>query len=57
MDVAWKFLNGTDNYNTCKLSILQLETKLTESGFWAIYPANLNIADLLRPNGYDGTNR
>ena len=24
------------------------------NGFWAIYPANLNVGDLLRPKGYDG---
>ena len=54
MDVAWKFLNGTEIVTPQTIDIAT-GNKTTESGFWAIYPADLNIADLLRPNGFDGT--
>ena len=28
--------------------------KTEANGFWAIYASNLNVGDLLRPNGFDG---
>ena len=30
--------------------------KSDTNGFWAIYSANLNVADKLRPTGFDSIN-
>jgi len=53
MDTLWKFNNGTEITNSQTIDIANGQ-KSDDYGFWAIYPANLNTADLLRPNGYDG---
>ncbi|MDD3792608.1 MAG: hypothetical protein PHY74_05710 [Candidatus Bathyarchaeota archaeon] len=53
LQTTWRFKNSTEIYNTQIINIANGE-KSDENGFWAIYPANLNIGDLLRPTGYDG---
>jgi hypothetical protein len=52
-DTTWRFINGTEitGKQTIDLSNGQ---KTDSNGFWAIYAANLNVGDLLRPTGYDG---
>lgn len=53
MQCDWKFLNGT---TVTAMQTIDVATgnKTDDSGFWAIYPTQLNIADKLRPYGYDG---
>ncbi len=53
MDTAWRLLNGTesDAHQTIDIST---GAKTDPNGFWAIYPSNLNVNDLLRPTGFDG---
>ena len=53
MDTLWKFKNGTEITDLQTIDIANGQ-KSDDYGFWAIYPANLNKADLLRPKGYDG---
>jgi hypothetical protein len=49
---VWRFLNGTEiKYD----ETFDITTGGPDLAFWAIYPSNLQIGDLLRPNGYDGT--
>jgi hypothetical protein len=52
-DNTWRFKNGTEitGKQTIDLSNGQ---KTDSDGFWAIYAANLNVGDLLRPTGHDG---
>jgi hypothetical protein len=52
LQTAWRFLNGseTDGLQTIDLSTGQ---ESVQNGFWAIYSANLNVGDLLRPSGFD----
>jgi hypothetical protein len=52
-DTTWRFIDGTEitGKQTIDLSNGQ---KTDSNGFWAIYAANLNVGDLLRPTGYDG---
>jgi hypothetical protein len=47
---TWQFLNGTNQVFTESFDISKGGEGIK---FWAIYPANLNVNDLLRPNGYD----
>jgi hypothetical protein len=49
----WKFYNGT---TTTSMQTIDVATgnKSDTTGFWAIYPTNLNTGDLLRPYGFDG---
>ncbi len=54
MDTKWRFLNGTEINSPQTIDIASGQ-KTDENGFWALYPANLNIGDLLRPRGYDQT--
>jgi hypothetical protein len=53
MQCDWKFLNGT-TVTTMQTIDVATGNKSDTSGFWAIYPAELNTVDLLRPYGYDG---
>jgi hypothetical protein len=53
MDTSWKFLNGTEIKTPQTLDIASGD-KSDEYGFWALYPANLEKTDLLRPRGFDG---
>lgn len=48
----WKFLNGT-SINDQQAIDLATGLKANQNGFWAIYPSNLNVNDLLRPQGAD----
>jgi hypothetical protein len=54
MDTSWKFKNGTEINSPQTLDIGSGQ-KSDENGFWALYPANLEKTDLLRPRGYDNT--
>jgi len=49
---VWRFLNGTELTYDENFDVTTGKEGLV---FWAIYPADLNIGDLLRPNGYDET--
>jgi hypothetical protein len=52
LNSEWHFLNGTvfnDNQNID----LSNGNKTNPYGFWALYSANLNVKDYLRPNGAD----
>jgi hypothetical protein len=49
----WKFLNGT-TVTTMQTIDVATGNKSDSNGFWAIYPTDLNKADILRPYGYDG---
>jgi len=53
MKCDWKFLNGTTVTTTQNIDVAS-GNKTDSYGFWAIYPSNLNKAELLRPTGYDG---
>jgi hypothetical protein len=53
MDTTWRFLNGTEVNSTQNMDIAN-GNKTDTYGFWALYPTNLNIGDLVRPQGYDG---
>jgi hypothetical protein len=49
----WKFLNGTA-INDQQIIDLANGNKVKPDGFWAVYASNLNVNDLLRPQGFDG---
>ncbi len=51
-DTVWRFLNGTEINASENFDI---STGKDGINFWAIYPSNLGIGDLLRPHGFDGT--
>ncbi len=53
LNTLWRFKNGTEVAGTQTIDIAN-GAKKDDNGFWAIYPANLNVGDLLRPKGYDG---
>jgi hypothetical protein len=53
MNTQWKFLNGTELVSPQTID-LSTGNKTDNNGFWSLYAANLNVGDLLRPNGYDG---
>jgi len=53
LDTVWKFLNGTEVSAQQTIDIANGD-KSDEYGFWALYPANLEKTDLLRPKGFDG---
>ena len=49
-NTLWKFTNGTEIPKTEYVNV----ANGNDSGdFWAIYAANLNLNNLLRPKGYD----
>jgi hypothetical protein len=50
-DTVWQFKNGTAIPQS---QLIDLSTGRTTGDFWAIYAANLNVNDLLRPKGADG---
>jgi hypothetical protein len=52
-DTVWRFTNGTEIPASQTID-LSNGMKNDSNGFWAIYPANLNVGDLLRPTGFDG---
>jgi hypothetical protein len=53
LDTIWHFKNGTDVTGKQQIDIANGK-KSDDNGFWAIYPADLNVGDLLRPTGFDG---
>ncbi len=54
MDTVWKFKNGTQIPTSQTLDVATGQ-KSDDHGFWALYPANLEKTNLLRPRGYDKT--
>ncbi len=52
MDTLWRFQNGTEVSRPQTIDIAS-GNKTDPNGFWALYPANLNKNDLLRPKGFD----
>jgi len=53
LDTLWRFQNGTEVTGEQTISLSNGQ-KTDSNGFWAIYSANLNVGDLLRPTGFDG---
>jgi hypothetical protein len=51
-DTLWRFKNGTEIPGKQTID-LSNGNKTDSNGFWAIYAANLNVGDLLRPAGFD----
>ncbi len=51
-NTVWRFTNGTEITSPQILDISS-GNKSDANGFWAIYPSNLKVSDLLRPTGYD----
>jgi hypothetical protein len=49
----WKLKNASEITGSKKID-LSIVNKTDDKGFWAIYASNLNVGDLLRPNGFDG---
>ena len=49
---VWRFLNGTELTYDENFDVAKGKENLV---FWAIYPSDLNINSLLRPNGHDET--
>ena len=52
-DILWRFLNGTEITNKETIDVSN-GNKSHPDAFWAIYPPNLTVEDLIRPTGYDG---
>ena len=50
-NTTWHFVNGTEIENTGYVNVLTGEDNKI---FWAIYPANLTINELVSPQGTDG---
>ena len=55
LDTLWTFKNASAITGSQTID-LSNGNKTDENGFWAIYASNLNVGDLLRPNGFDGIN-
>ncbi len=53
LDTLWAFKNASSITGSQTID-LSTGNKTNENGFWAIYASNLNVGDLLRPNGFDG---
>ena len=53
LETIWHFKNGTDVTGEQQIDVANGK-KSDDNGFWAIYPADLNVGDLLRPTGFDG---
>jgi hypothetical protein len=54
MDTTWRFINGTE-INLKQTLDVGNGNKTDSTGYWALYPANLEPNSLLRPRGYDNT--
>ena len=50
-NTIWRFTNGTEIPKTQSVDV---SIGSINQEFWAIYASNLNVNDLLRPNGHDG---
>ena len=53
IDTLWVLKNASSTTGSQTID-LSNGNKTAENGFWAIYASNLNVGDLLRPNGFDG---
>jgi hypothetical protein len=53
LNTLWTFKNGSSITGSQTID-LSNGNKTEANGFWAIYASNLNVGDLLRPNGFDG---
>ncbi len=51
-DTLWTFTNGSAPI--ANQEWVNIATGANSGDFWAIYPANLNVNNLLSPKGYDG---
>ena len=52
LETDWRFKNGTDVIVDQTVDLSNGAESIT-NGFWAIYTANLNVGNLLRPTGFD----
>ena len=52
LSTVWEFMNGTQIDSPQTIDIAS-GNRTDSSGFWALYPANLNKGDLLSPKGFD----
>ncbi|HEX7483058.1 MAG TPA: hypothetical protein VF350_06295 [Candidatus Bathyarchaeia archaeon] len=53
LNTLWTFKNASAITGSQTID-LSNGNKTDDKGFWAIYASNLNVGDLLRPNGFDG---
>jgi hypothetical protein len=53
LDTLWTFKNASSITGSQTID-LSNGNNTKANGFWAIYSSNLNVGDLLRPNGFDG---
>jgi len=53
LNTVWRLLNGTQ-FTSPQIIDIADGNKTDQNGFWAIYPSNLKIGDLLSPKGFDG---
>ncbi len=52
LETLWRFTNGTEVTGEQTIDLSNGAETVT-TGFWAVYSANLNVGDLLRPTGFD----
>jgi len=52
LNTIWKLINGTQFASSQSIDIANGNTT-DKNGFWALYPSNLNVNDLLSPKGFD----
>ena len=52
LNTVWELLNGTQFTNPQTIDISN-GNRTDTSGFWALYPSNLNKNDLISPKGFD----
>jgi hypothetical protein len=52
MDTVWRFKNGSQVDQPLTIDLSNGKQN-KDNGFWAIYSSNLNVGDLVRPNGFD----
>jgi hypothetical protein len=52
LNTVWELLNGTQITNPQTIDISN-GNRTDASGFWALYPSNLNKGDLISPKGFD----
>ena len=52
LNTIWKLINGTQFTSSQSIDISNGNTT-DKNGFWALYPSNLNVNDLLSPKGFN----
>jgi len=52
LETLWQLTNGTQTASSQTIDLAN-GNKTDMNGFWALYPSNLNVGDLLSPKGYD----